>query len=83
MDFGLRGRVVIVCAASEGLGKAIAPAFAREEVHVVLCSRDGAKLAAAAEEIGAAAPPSSASRKSSQTGTHETVFWWRFRQSSN
>ncbi len=51
MDLGLRHRVAIVCASSQGLGKATATGFAREGAHVVLCSRDRAKLEAAAEEI--------------------------------
>jgi len=56
MDLGLRGRVAIVCAASQGLGKAAAAAFAREGAHVVICSRDRRRLAAAAAEIRTAAP---------------------------
>jgi NAD(P)-dependent dehydrogenase (short-subunit alcohol dehydrogenase family) len=36
MDLGRRVRVAIVCAASEGLGEAIACAFPREEVQVVV-----------------------------------------------
>ena len=39
MDLGLRGRVALVCAASQGLGKAAALGFAREGAHVVICSR--------------------------------------------
>jgi 3-oxoacyl-[acyl-carrier protein] reductase len=56
MDLGLRNRVAIVCAASQGLGKASAAAFAREGAHVVICSRDRRRLAAAAAEIRSAAP---------------------------
>ncbi|MEW6509606.1 MAG: SDR family oxidoreductase [Bacteroidota bacterium] len=51
MDLGINNRVAIVCAASQGLGKATAAAFAREGAHVVICSRDRRKLAAAAKEI--------------------------------
>ena len=47
----LRGRVAIVCAASQGLGKAAADGFAREGAHVVICSRDRKRLFAAAKEI--------------------------------
>lgn len=52
MDLGLRGRVALVCAASQGLGKAAAAALVREGAHVVICSRDRKKIAAAAKEIG-------------------------------
>ena len=55
MDLGLRGRVALVCAASQGLGKAAALGFAREGAHVVICSRQRKALAAAVEEIRAAA----------------------------
>jgi 3-oxoacyl-[acyl-carrier protein] reductase len=59
MDFGLRGRVAIVCAASRGLGKATASSLAREGTHVVLSSRDSVGLDAAANEIRAATADSS------------------------
>ena len=55
MELGLLNRVAIVCAASQGLGKAAAAGFAREGAHVVICSRDSRKLAAAAKEIQAVA----------------------------
>ncbi len=55
MDLGLRNRVAIICAASQGLGKATATGFAREGAHVVICSRDGTRLEATAEEIRNAA----------------------------
>lgn len=51
MELGLRNRVAIVCASSEGLGKATASGFAREGAHVVLCARNKTKLASAAGEI--------------------------------
>jgi|WetSurMetagenome_2_1015567.scaffolds.fasta_scaffold54989_2 3-oxoacyl-[acyl-carrier protein] reductase len=51
MDLGLKGRVVIVSAASQGLGKAAAAAFVREGAHVVIASRDKKKLGAAAKDI--------------------------------
>ncbi len=56
MDLGLRGRAAIVCAASRGLGMAVASALAREGTHVVLCARDPAVLDAAAGEIRASNP---------------------------
>jgi 3-oxoacyl-[acyl-carrier protein] reductase len=51
MELGLRGRVAIVCAASQGLGKATAAGFAGEGAHVVICSRNRKRINAAAEEI--------------------------------
>jgi 3-oxoacyl-[acyl-carrier protein] reductase len=51
MDLGLEGRVAIVCAASQGLGKAAAIGFARERAHVVICARNRLRLAEAAKEI--------------------------------
>lgn len=54
----MHGRVAIVCAASQGLGKATAVALAREGAHVVICSRDRKKLDAAAKEIRSASPGS-------------------------
>jgi 3-oxoacyl-[acyl-carrier protein] reductase len=51
MELGLRDRLAIVCAASQGLGKAAATLFAQEGAHVVICSRDSRRLAAAAKEI--------------------------------
>jgi len=54
MDLGLRGRVAIVCAASQGLGKAAAAGFVREGASVVVCSRDRKRLTKAAQEITSA-----------------------------
>jgi len=51
MELGLRGRVAIVCAASQGLGKAAALGLAREGVHLVMCSRNRRALAQAAKDI--------------------------------
>jgi 3-oxoacyl-[acyl-carrier protein] reductase len=51
MDLGIRGRKAIVCAASEGLGRACALALAREGVDLVLNARRPEVLEATATEI--------------------------------
>jgi len=51
MDFGLRGRKAIVCAASKGLGGACARALAREGVDLVITARTKETLEATAAEI--------------------------------
>ncbi|WP_407146776.1 SDR family oxidoreductase [Bradyrhizobium sp. ORS 86] len=51
MDLGLRGRKAIVCAASQGLGKASAMALAREGVEVVIVARRCENLDSASREI--------------------------------
>jgi len=56
MDLGLRNRVAIVCAASQGLGKATAIGLAHEGTAVVVCSRDLGRITSAADEIRALAP---------------------------
>ncbi|MFS8086303.1 MAG: SDR family NAD(P)-dependent oxidoreductase, partial [Acidobacteriota bacterium] len=51
MDYGIRGRKAIVCAASRGLGKGCAMALAREGVDVVINARGAPALEATADEI--------------------------------
>ena len=51
MDYGIRGRKAIVCAASQGLGKGCALALAREGVDVVINARGAEALHATAAEI--------------------------------
>jgi 3-oxoacyl-[acyl-carrier protein] reductase len=55
MDLDLVGRRAALMASSDGLGKAIACALAREGVHVMMSGRDAGKLAGAVEEARAAA----------------------------
>jgi 3-oxoacyl-[acyl-carrier protein] reductase len=51
MDLGLHGKTAIVAAASRGLGKAVAHAFASEGANVVLFARDPASIEAAAADV--------------------------------
>lgn len=51
MDLGIRGRTAIVCAASRGLGRAIAIALAREGVNLVINARDVTTLSLLAGDI--------------------------------
>lgn len=51
MDLGLGGRRALILGSTRGLGLATARALAREGANVVLCGRDAARLAAAAESL--------------------------------
>src|SRR6266567_3227981 len=51
MDLGLKDRVAIVAASSQGLGKAVAMGLAREGAILALCARTESTLSAAADEI--------------------------------
>ncbi|HYV08938.1 MAG TPA: SDR family oxidoreductase [Thermoplasmata archaeon] len=57
MDLGIRGKVALVAAASQGMGRATALALAREGCKVAMCARTEGPLTAAADavrkEIGA------------------------------
>ncbi len=62
MDLGLKDRVAIVAASSQGLGKAVAFGLAKEGARLALCARTESTLSATVEEIRSA------------TGT-EVVAW--------
>ncbi len=51
MDLQLNGRIAAVAAASKGLGKAVARELLQEGAHVAICSRDEARIEAAAEDL--------------------------------
>jgi 3-oxoacyl-[acyl-carrier protein] reductase len=54
MDLGLKGRKAVVCAASQGLGRASAMALAREGVELIIAARRREVLEKTADEIAAA-----------------------------
>jgi 3-oxoacyl-[acyl-carrier protein] reductase len=51
MDTGLKGRVALVAASSQGIGRATAEAFAAEGCRIAMCARNAATLQAAAGKI--------------------------------
>src|SRR5689334_21321978 len=51
MDYGIRGKRAIVCAASKGLGKGCAMSLAREGVELVITARTASELEKTAQEI--------------------------------
>src|SRR5579864_4269817 len=51
MDTGLKNRVAIVAASSQGIGRATAEALAAEGCRVAMCARNAQTLQAAAERI--------------------------------
>jgi len=53
METGLKNRVAIVAASSQGIGRATAEAFAAEGCRVAICARDKKSLNAAADKIRA------------------------------
>ena len=56
MDLGIGGKVAVVAAASQGLGRACAQALAKEGARVAILSRRQEELNKVAAEIGAALP---------------------------
>ena len=61
MDLGLRGKVVLVTAASKGLGYAVAKEMLAEGAHVAISSRSEESIKKAAEEL-------------SQGGKHDVFY---------
>ncbi len=51
MDLELKGRVAVVTAASQGIGRAVAEVLAREGARVAICARDEKRLNQTAAEI--------------------------------
>jgi len=51
MDLGLKGKVALVAAASQGLGRAVAEELAAEGASLILCSRGQATLNATCDAI--------------------------------
>ena len=51
MNLGLKKKNAIVCASSQGLGKAAALDLAKEGVHLAICSRKLESIERAKEEI--------------------------------
>ena len=51
METGLKGRVAIVAASSQGIGRATAECFAAEGCRVAMCARNAQALEAAAAEV--------------------------------
>src|SRR5579863_7531846 len=51
MDLGLKNRVALVAASSQGIGRATAEAFAVEGCRVAMCARNPQTLQAAADKI--------------------------------
>ena len=53
MNLGIAGKTALVCAASRGIGKAIAIGLAKEGVNLAICARNEAGLRNTAREIEA------------------------------
>jgi 3-oxoacyl-[acyl-carrier protein] reductase len=51
MDLGLKHKVVIVAASSQGLGRAAAERFAAEGARLAICSRDEKKIRSVADDL--------------------------------
>lgn len=53
METGLKNKVALLSASSEGIARAAAEKFAAEDARLAICSRNEAKLSKAAEELRA------------------------------
>lgn len=51
MELSIQGKVALVTASSQGIGKGTALSLAREGVHLAICSRNERSIHAAAQEI--------------------------------
>lgn len=51
MELGIKGKTALVTGASEGIGEAVARAFAREGVRVAICARTASTLESTAARI--------------------------------
>jgi 3-oxoacyl-[acyl-carrier protein] reductase len=51
MDFGLKGKVAVICAGSKGLGRAVSHELAAEGCSIVMCARGEKALEKARDEI--------------------------------
>jgi 3-oxoacyl-[acyl-carrier protein] reductase len=51
MDLGLKNRVALIAASSQGIGRATAEAFAAEGCRIAMCARNPQTLEAAADKI--------------------------------
>lgn len=56
MDLNLNGKVAVVIASSQGLGKAVATELVKEGAYVMLASRNAAKLELVSKELQAMGP---------------------------
>lgn len=52
MNLGIRGKRALICAASKGLGRAIALSLAKEGVQTFICARNEDELKSLAAELG-------------------------------